>query len=110
MKENVEKKCERKQLFEKKQARLAKLEGIKLKGDSEQRRLGWGTSENKSACFECGNADRSKDQCPIWVKKRKKRDGERPATNTIEEGQKVRKVKGIGPFCFYGNRRNGPTK
>ena len=54
MKSNVEKKGEREQFFEEKQARLAKTEGVRLKGDSEHRRSGRSAAGNKAACFECG--------------------------------------------------------
>ena len=58
--------------FEEKQDRLAKIEGLELKGDFEQRRSGWSKAENKAACFEFGYADRFKAECPIWIKKREK--------------------------------------
>ena len=58
MKANVEQKGGRNQMCEEKKSRLAKVEGINSKGDFEQRRSGWGESENKAACFECGNTDR----------------------------------------------------
>ena len=61
---------ERKKPFEEKQAPLAKMEGLQLKGDPEQRRSGWSSAENKEACFECGNTARFKAQCPIWIKKK----------------------------------------
>ena len=54
------------------QARLEKVDGWSLKGDSEQRRTGWRKAENKPACFECGNTDRFKAQCPIWKAKKKR--------------------------------------
>ena len=53
------------------QTRLSKMEGLESKGDFEQRRSGWNSSENKASCFECGNTDRFKAQCPIWIKRKK---------------------------------------
>ena len=38
---------------EERQAAMAEAVGAKLKGNSEQRRLGWGNGENKEDCFEC---------------------------------------------------------
>ena len=70
MKANVEKKGERNPFSEEKQTRFAKMEGISLKGDFEQRRSGWGTSENKAECFGCGNTDHFKAQCTMWQKKK----------------------------------------
>ena len=74
MKANNEHKGERKQEFGEKQARLAKVDGVKLKGDFEQRWSGWSKSGNKAACFECGNTDRFTAQCPIWAQKKNKVD------------------------------------
>ena len=78
---------ERKKPFEEKQARNAKNGGFTLKGDSEQRRTGWGNSEKKAAFFECGHTDHFKAQCPIWIKKKEK---------WLQEGkpEKERKEKG----------------
>ena len=76
MKANVEKKGERNPFSEEKQTRFAKMEGISLKGDFEQRRSGWSTAENKAACFECGNTDSLKAQFPIWKEKKAKWAGE----------------------------------
>ena len=72
--------------FGEKQARLAKIEGLELKGDFEQRRSGRSKSENKAACFERGHTDRFKAQCPIWIKKKEK---------LLQEG-KLEKGKGKG--------------
>ena len=36
---------------EERQAKLAQVEGITLKGNFEQRRSGWNNEENKAACF-----------------------------------------------------------
>ena len=58
--------------FEEKQARLAKMEGLELRGDFEQRRSGWDKAENKAACFERGRADHFKAECPIWIEKKEK--------------------------------------
>ena len=58
--------------FEEKQARWAKVDGLELKGDFEQWRSGWGKSESKAACFECGHTARFKADCPIWIKKKEK--------------------------------------
>ena len=51
--------------LEEKQARVAKMEGLELKGDFEQRRSVQSNPENKAACFECGHTDHFKAQCPI---------------------------------------------
>ena len=45
---------------------MAQEEDAASVGDSEQRRTGWGKSENKSARFALGNADRFKSDIPIW--------------------------------------------
>ena len=66
-KADVERKGESAQSFGEKKARLSKAEWVKLKGDFELRRSGWGSAENKAACFECGNTDQFKAHCPIWV-------------------------------------------
>ena len=58
-------------MYEEKQPRLAKAEGISSQGDFEQRRSGWGKPENKATCYECGNTDHFKAQCPIWIAKNK---------------------------------------
>ena len=93
MKENIEQKGETKQSFEEKQARLAKVGGINLIGDFEQRRSGWSASGNKAACSECGNTYHFKAQCHIWIKEEEmgmwKTDNQRKGG-----GQKVRKEKG----------------
>ena len=81
MKANTEQKGGRKKSPEEKQARLAKVEGD-LIGDFEHRRSGWGESENKAACFECGNTDHFKAHFPIWIAKKKRRAWERPNTST----------------------------
>ena len=39
--------------LEERHARLAKADGVSLKGDFEQRWTGRGKTENKPACFEC---------------------------------------------------------
>ena len=57
---------------EERQAKLAQVEGITLKGNFEQRRSGWDKEENKAACFERGSIDRFKALCPIWIAKRRK--------------------------------------
>ena len=69
MKANLGKTGEREQNSEDRQARSAKGDGVSLKGDFEQMRAGWGESENKPTRFECGNTDRLKAQCPIWLEK-----------------------------------------
>ena len=66
----ISEKRERKRNSEERQARFANAEWLTLKGDSGQRRMGWGKEENKAACFECGNTDRSKAQCPFWKSKK----------------------------------------
>ena len=88
MKENVEQKGGRNQMFREKQSRLAKAEGVSLEGDFEQRRSDWGKTENTAACCECGNADHFTDHRPIWIGKKKKRAGGRPTTNTKEESER----------------------
>ena len=93
MKANIEQRGGRHQIFEEKKARLSKVCGIKLKGDFE-RRSGWSNTENKADCFECGNSERFKAQCPIWIQKKKKWAGERP-TNT-KGGPKAQKGQGKG--------------
>ena len=49
------------------QARLSKVGCLILKGDCEQRILGRNQAWNKPACFERGDTDRFKSQCPIWL-------------------------------------------
>ena len=58
------------------------MEGISLKGDFEQRRSGWGETENKAACSECGNTGYFKAHRPIWVRKKKRWVNENPTTST----------------------------
>ena len=58
---------------EEKQARLAKVEGVSLKGGFEHRRSGRGKSENKATCTECGNTDHFKAQSQFGFKRRKGR-------------------------------------
>ena len=60
MKANAEILGERKKPFEWKQTRLAKMDGLELKGDFEQRRAGRNPPGNKAACFECGHTDHFK--------------------------------------------------
>ena len=92
MKANIEQKGGRKQSFGDKQARLAKVERVSLIGDFEQRRSGLIASGNKAASFECGNTDRFKAQCPIWIKRR--RNGQAKDRHPMQRGdQKVRKEK-----------------
>ena len=76
--------------FEGKQARLAKMEGLQLNGDFDQRRSVWSSARNKAACFECGNTDRFKAQCPIWIKK-KERWGKEGKTTKWEKGEGKKK-------------------
>ena len=101
MKANVGRKVERKQPFEEKKARLAQVDGVKLKCDPEHRRSGWSTAENKAACFECGNTDRFKAQCPIWIKKKQKWEGGKPTTNAKGDGPKGQKGKGKGKSAHF---------
>ena len=80
-------------MYEEKQPRLAKAEGISSQGDFEQRRSGWGKPENKATCYECGNTDHFKAQCPIWIAKNKNREGGKPTTNTKGGNEKARQEK-----------------
>ena len=57
MKSNFEQKG-RGQTPGEKQVCLAKVDGVKLKGDSEHRRSRWGGAGDKATCSECGNTDR----------------------------------------------------
>ena len=57
---------------EERQAKLAQVEGVTLKGNFEQRRSGWNKEENKAACFECGSIGRFKAIFPILIAKRRK--------------------------------------
>ena len=73
---------------EERQNKLALVEGVTLKGNFEQRRSGWGNEENKPACFECGNTERFKALCPIWLTKRRKIAGiPAPSHNQNEKGK-----------------------
>ena len=90
---------ERKKPFEEKQAPLAKMEGLQLKGDPEQRRSGWSSAENKAARFECGNTDRSKAQCQIWIQDPKGRKAGKRRKTT--KGGRKRKEE-IGSVCLFG--------
>ena len=73
---------------EERQTRLAHAEGIKLKGNFEQRRSGWNNEENKPSCFECGSTEHFKAQCPIWSAKRRKIAGiPAPSQNQNEKGK-----------------------
>ena len=111
MKANIEQNGERRQSYEETQARLAKVEGINLIGDFEQRRSGWCTSGNKAACFLCGNTENFKAHRPIWIKKKKKWAGDRPTTNA-KGGQKVRKEKEKGnrPIFLVWETQNWAQK
>ena len=60
MQENVGNLGERKKPCGGKQTRLAKMDGLELKGDFEQRRAGRNPPGNKAACFECGHTDHFK--------------------------------------------------
>ena len=86
---------ERTKTFEEKQARLAKMEGLELKGDFERRRPGWGNSENKAACFERRHADHFKAQFPIWIKKKgncRKKENRKRGKRKMKRGEKVSNV------------------
>ena len=111
-KANIEQEGGRKQSFGEKQVPLAKVEEINLTCDFEHRRSWWGASGNKAACFEFGNTDHFKDQCPIWVKKKRKWVGERPTTKAKgkPKGQKGKGKRAIGPLCLSGRRIIGPWK
>ena len=85
---------DRKQNFEGWQARLAKVAGVSLKGDFEQRRTGRGKAENKATCFECGNTDRFKAQCPIWQAKKKRWANGNPKYGNKGGSQKERNQLG----------------
>ena len=89
MKANSGETRESKQSSEDRQARLSKVDGVSLKGDFEQRRAGWGKSENKPAFSECGNTDSFKAQCPIWLDKKKRCDNVTPTSGIkgVPEGK-----------------------
>ena len=72
------------------------MEGINLKGDFEQRRSVWGKSENKAACFECGNTHRFKDQFPIWIQKKKSGPAETQQPTPKGKDQKTKREEGKG--------------
>ena len=72
MKTNFGITCDRKQNSEERQARLAQVDGVSLKGDFEQRRHGRSQEENKPPRFERGNTDRFMAQCPSWPSKKKR--------------------------------------
>ena len=99
MQANVGKVGERQKSFEEKQARLAKMGGAQFKGDSEQRRSGWGNAENKAACFERGNTDRFKAQCPIWIRKEAMWAKEGKTTNGIGKGKKEKERR--NQYCSH---------
>ena len=83
------------------------MEGLELKGDFEQRRPGRNKSENKAACFECGRADHSKAQCPIWIKSKKMVT--RRKNREMGEGKRKRKEE-VGNVCVSRWRGNRPMK
>ena len=83
---------------EEKQARLAKIDGLELKGDFEQRRSGWNKSESKAACFERGHTDHFKAECPIWEKRKK--SGNRKETGKGEKGKGKGKKRSIMFACL----------
>ena len=91
---------ENRKSFEEKQSRLAKIEGLELKWDFEQRRSGWNKSENKAACFERGHTDRFKAQCPIWIKKKEKRRQE-GKTGKGEKGKGKGKGGEVSNACVF---------
>ena len=64
-------------------------------------RIGGGKSGNKAACSECGNNDRFKSRCPIWIQNKKKRTGARPTTNVKWEGPEGQKGKGHGVAIHF---------
>ena len=113
MKSISEKKGERKQNVEENQARLAKAEGISLKGDFEHRRQGRGKSDDKAACFEFGNTDRFKAQFHTWIQKEQRRANENPTSSTKGKDQKVKKKRRkrryrSGKVYLSGNGRMRP--
>ena len=63
---------ERKQNSDGDQARLSKVGCSNLTSGFGQRGSGPGKSGNKPACFKCGNTDRFRDRCPIWLAKTKR--------------------------------------
>ena len=71
---------DRKQNSEGRKSRLSKVGGVNSKGDFEQWRHGWDQAENKPARFECGNKERIKAQCPIWIAKTKRWANKNPTT------------------------------
>ena len=68
------------QNLEERHARLAKVDGVSIKGGFEQRRTGCGRTAHKPACFERRNTDRFKAHCPIWIEKKKRWTSVIPAT------------------------------
>ena len=105
---NIEQKGERRQSFEEKQSRLAKVERINLIGDFEQRRSGWSSPGNKAACFECGNTDRFKAQFPIWIKKKEKWAAEWVINKRKGGGTKGKGEGGTDLFACLEGEEVGP--
>ena len=110
MRANLGKTGAMKQNLEERQARLSKVDGVSLKGDSEQIRTGWCKAENKPACFEYGNTDRFKDQFHIWLEKAKRWTNVAPTSGTKGAKPKggtqpMEKERG-GRLCFLlpGNK------
>ena len=97
---------ERKKPFEEKQSRLAKMDGLKLKGDFEQRGSGRGNSENKAACFECGHRS-FQGAMPNMDQKERKAVTRRKNGKWEKGNEKERKVSNV---CVFRRRRNGPKK
>ena len=96
------------------QARLAKGGGLNLRVGFEPRRLRWAQSGNKPACFECGNDDRFKAQCPISMAKTERwaNPNQSPtAQGGIQNGKKGRaEEKGQGvPAKFHSLGRMQAT-
>ena len=103
MKANVEQKV--KENVRREESSFSESGGLKLKCYFEHRRSGWGKSEGKAVCFECGNTDHFKAQCPIWIKKKKKWAVERP-TNT-NWGPKGHKGQGKGIAVHFSCLESG---
>ena len=83
MKTSFGKPTECKQNSEERKSRLTKVEGVNSKGGVEERRHGCNQTENKPAWLECGNTDRFKAQCPIWISKTKRWGSANPVAKKL---------------------------
>ena len=90
--------------FEGKQTRLAKMEGLELKGDFEQRRSGWNHPEIKRLVLSADIQIASRRNVQYGSKRKK--------NGRKKENQKEKRERGgiVSNVCVSRGRRNGHNK